>query len=197
MCRRRKWPDFVRDDAGKLGLVAHPQEKTGEDDRKAGREHHRVEIRNVRQIDAHVLRRGPADVADDALQVGDELRVLDQQVGARDLLLDPVHLLPEAHFVRVRRPEARADQRDHVGRRIRAWAMPVAIDAASAPPPASKVRRLSSAQRMHISASPPPGGPRGPASFGRRAARPSAMRPPACGCRQTSRLEAGCPSEAR
>ena len=46
---------FVRDHAGELRLVAHPQQQAGEDDREAAREHHRVEVGDVRQIDAEVL----------------------------------------------------------------------------------------------------------------------------------------------
>ena len=114
MCRRRKCPDFVRDHAGQLRLVPHAQQQPGEDHRKARREHHRVEIGDVRQIDAHVLRGGPANAADDVLKVGDELRILDQQVRARDFLLGPVHQLPDALLVGLRRPISGPDQRHHV-----------------------------------------------------------------------------------
>ena len=94
---------FVRDHARELRLVAHAQEQAREDHREAAREHHRVEVGDPRQIDAEVLRGGAADGADDVLQIAGELRVLDQQVGARDLLLDPLHLLPQALLVAVGR----------------------------------------------------------------------------------------------
>jgi hypothetical protein len=107
---------FVRDHPGELGLVAHPQEEAREDDREAGREHHRVEVGNPHQIDAEILGRGTADGADEVLEIAGELGVGDQEVGVGDLFLDPLHLLPQALFVLVGGPEAGADQRDHVGR---------------------------------------------------------------------------------
>ena len=63
----QEMPAFVRDHASELRLVAHPQEQAGEDDRKAGREHHRVELGDPRQIDTEVLGRGAADGADQVL----------------------------------------------------------------------------------------------------------------------------------
>src|SRR6185437_14869062 len=44
-----------------------------------------------------------------------DLRILDQQVGVGDLLLDAVHVVPQALFVLVGRLEPGADQRNHVG----------------------------------------------------------------------------------
>ena len=78
-----------------------------------------------RQIDPEVLGRRTADLADQVLEIAGQLRVVDQQVRAGDLLLDPLHLLPQALLVLVGRSEAGTDQRDHVGGRTRACATPV------------------------------------------------------------------------
>ena len=107
---------LVRDHARQLRFVAHAQQQPGEDHREARREHHRVEIGNVRQIDAHVLGRRSADGPDQVLQVADELRILNEQVRSGDLLLDAIHQRPETLLVLVGRLETRADQRLHVPR---------------------------------------------------------------------------------
>ena len=104
---------FVRDHPGELRLVAHAQQQPGEDHRHAGREHGRVEVGNAHQVDAEIARRGAADLADQALEVAGERGVLDDQVGARDFLLDALHLLPHAALVGVDRAIAGADQRHH------------------------------------------------------------------------------------
>ncbi len=108
---------FVRHDARQLRLVAHPQQQAREDDREARREHHRIEVRHVRQIDAHVLGGWAPDAFDDLLQIGDDLGILDQQVRPGDLFLHPVHEAPQADLVGVRGLEARPDQGNHVLRK--------------------------------------------------------------------------------
>ena len=107
---------FVGDDPGELRLVAHPQEEAGEDHRKPGRKHHRVEFRNARKVNAHVLRGRPPDLADQPLQVARDADVLDEDVRPGDFLLDPLDLLPQAFFVGIDRTIAGADQRLHVAR---------------------------------------------------------------------------------
>ena len=57
---------------------------------------------------------GPPTVPMMFLEIAGELRILDQQVGAGDLLLGALHLLPQALLVAFGRLEAGTDQRDHV-----------------------------------------------------------------------------------
>jgi hypothetical protein len=107
-------PGFVGDDSRQLRFVAHPQEQAGKDDGEPGREHHRIEVRDPREIDAEVLGGGPAHRTDQVAQVAGELGIGHQQVRAGNLLLDPVHFLPQPDLVALGRFEARADKRDHV-----------------------------------------------------------------------------------
>ena len=87
-------PEFVRDHAGELRFVAHSQEQPRKDHREPRREHHRVEVGNAHQIDAEVLSGRATDCADQVAQIAGDLRILDQQVRIRDLLLDPRHVMP-------------------------------------------------------------------------------------------------------
>jgi len=111
----KEMPGFVSDHARELRLVPHAQKQSGENDREAGREHHRVEVGDMREIDAHVLCGRPTDSPDDVLEIGDQLGILDQQVRAGNLFLCPVHQLPETFLVGICRAKARTDQRNHVG----------------------------------------------------------------------------------
>jgi hypothetical protein len=97
-----------------LRLVARAQQQAGEDHREAAGEHHGVEIGNISEIDAEILRRRTADLADEIPEIAGELRVLDQQVRAGDFLLGPLHELPDALLVLVRGPVAWPHQRHHV-----------------------------------------------------------------------------------
>lgn len=107
---------LVGDHSGELRLVAHPQEKAGKDDGEPGREHHRIELGDPGDINPHVTRGRSADLADEVAHVACDALVPNQQVGAGDLLLDPLDLLPQALLVLVGRPVGGADQRIHVGR---------------------------------------------------------------------------------
>ena len=80
---------LVRDHAGQLRLVAHPRQQAGKDDDEAGRGHEGVELGNLGEIDAQILRRRSADPLDQSAEIGIERRVAEQQVGAGNLLLDP------------------------------------------------------------------------------------------------------------
>ena len=145
---------LMRDHPGQLRLVAHAQEQAREYDRESAREHHRVEVGNPRQIDAEVLCRRSADRADQVLQVPGELRVLDEQVGAGDLLLGPLHELPDARS----RPFRWAGIRGRPAEPCPAAGAAPGLRPREAsprrPPPTSIERRVISRQRMHISASP-------------------------------------------
>ncbi len=59
----------MRDYPGQLGLVPHAEQQAGKDHRKTAREHHRIEVRNVRQVDAEILSRSTADFTNDSLEV--------------------------------------------------------------------------------------------------------------------------------
>ncbi len=107
---------LVRDHARKLRFVAHPQKQPGKNDSEPAGEHHRVEVGDSKNVDPHILRGGPADLADQVANVAVDPAVLHHQIGTGDFLLHAAHLLPQALLVLVGRPEARADQRDHIGR---------------------------------------------------------------------------------
>ena len=90
---------LVSDHAGKLRLVAHPQQQAREDDGEAGREHHRVEFGDSGKIDAKILRGWAADRADQVAQIARKVGIIDQQVRAGNLLLDPLHLVPKPDLI--------------------------------------------------------------------------------------------------
>jgi hypothetical protein len=75
--------------------------------------HESVEFGDVRQIDPHILRGRAADPLDDAGEIGGERLILDEEVRAGNLLLDPLILSPEALLVGLGRPVARLDERRH------------------------------------------------------------------------------------
>ena len=108
---------LMRDDAGKLRLVPHPGEEAGEDDHEAGRRHECVEFRDVRQVDAQILRGGAADTLGEHAEIGGQRLVLDQQIRIRNLLLHPFILLPQALLVLLGRPVAGLNERGHRARR--------------------------------------------------------------------------------
>ena len=131
MCRRRKWPP-----RGRSRSPAAPRCASAgggrRNHREAGREHDRVELGDLGEIDPEVLRRGSSDLLDQVAQIAGQL-------GSVISRLDPA-ISSSARSISCQMPcsslsvdRAGADQRYHVGGADPRQCARSSADAAAAP----------------------------------------------------------------